>query len=139
MVMALESNALTLEDVIGWADGKISAEREFDARLIDVSLAASVGEAITALNALEPMFDKPKVAALVFRFFHEALASGKGDHRKIAKALYEMAMGDYVPAPELKGPMWIFWDGLDLAVDGIYGDPDAIKAEILAFLADAVA
>ncbi len=50
-----------------------------------------------------------------------------------------MAMDDYLPGSESDNRMWGFWDDLDLAVDGIYGDPESVKAEILAFLAEAKA
>jgi hypothetical protein len=136
--IALEHGALPLEELIEWADAEILAERDYDPRLIDVSLGKTICEAISALQAFGPAADKPKVAARVFRFFHDSLASGNGDGQTIARALYHMAMDGYVPAPEAEGPMWALWDELDLAVDGIYGDAGEIQEKMLRFLANAV-
>lgn len=135
---SLSNGALPLEELIDWADAKIFAGRDYDPRLIDVSLAKTIWEAISARHAFGPAPDKPKGAARVFRFFHDSLASGKGDDRNIAKALYHMTMDGYVPAPEVEAPMWVSWDELDLAVDGIYGDAAEIQEKMLRFLAEVV-
>ena len=137
--MALDFGVLPLEDLIAWADGQIQAERDFDPRLIDLSLAKTDAEAKAALREFGPTTDKPQVSARLFSLLHDALASGRDDGRKVAKALYDMAMGDYVPAPEHEGPMWCFWDDLDLAIDGVHGDAEAIRTEMLSYLAKATA
>lgn len=135
--IALTCGALSLEQVIDWADTEISGSGDFDAGLIDVSLAKSPAEALSALNGFGPTPDKSVVAARAIQFFHRALVSGEGSHRDIARALYDMAMKEFVPAPEFEGPMWSFWDDLDLAMDGIHGDPEAIKEDMVKFLAKA--
>ena len=135
--IALTCGALSLEQVVDWADTEISGTEDFDAGLIDVSLAKTPAEALSALNRFGPAPDKSVVATRAFQFFHRALVSGEGSHRDIALARYDMAMKEFVPAPELEGPMWAFWDDLDLAMDGIHGDPEAIKEELVRFLAKA--
>lgn len=135
--MALACGALSLEQVTEWADAEIAGREDFDAGLIDVSLAKTAAEALSALNGFEPATDKPSVAARVFQFFHQSLVSGGGLHQDIARALFDMAMNGYIPAPEFEGPMSAYWDDLDLAVDGIHGDPEAIKQDLLTFLAGA--
>lgn len=136
---ALAFGILPLEALIAWADGRIQAEPDFDPRLIDLSLAKSDAEARAALYAFGPATDKPRIAARLFPLLREALASGGDDGRKVAKALYHMAMDGYVPAPELEGPMWCFWDDLDLAIDGIHGDPEEVRGRLSAYLAEATA
>ena len=52
----------------------------------------------------------------------------------ISKALFDMVSIGYVPNSEAGGEMWSFWDDLDLAIDGILGEPDFIKAEMIEFI-----
>lgn len=135
--LALACGALSLEQVIDWADTEISRTEDLDAGLIDVSLAKTSAEALSALNGFGPAPDKSVVAARAFQIFHRALVSGEGSHRDIAWALDDIAMKECVSAPQLEGPMWSFWDVLDLAIDGIHGEPEAIKEDIVKVLAKA--
>lgn len=132
--LAIQYGALSLDDLIGWADGKIENEATPDTRYFDISLAKSMDDVISALNSFGPSNDKTSVAKLTFRFFYESLNSGKGDFQKIARGIYDMATNGYLPDPEVEGEMWSYWDSLDLAIDGIFGDPDEIRSEILQFL-----
>lgn len=134
MVLAMEYGALDVAAVNAWADVRIMETPGYDPALIDVSLAGTVAEAITALRAFGPAEDRADVAKRACRFFHAALVAEVGDYRKVARALYAMVMEDCVPSPELAGPMWGFYDDLDLAIDGIYGDTEAVRRKILNFL-----
>ncbi len=135
--MALKFGVIQLEDLAAWADTIIAEDEDFDPRLIDVSLANSKAQATSALNAFGWETDKARIAGRVCGLMRKSLESTRGDYRRIAKALYDMAMDDYLPGSDSDGSMWEFWDALDLALDGLHGDPAAIKAEMLKFLADA--
>ena len=131
---AIKYGAITLGELIEWADSQIQIDVRPYPNIIDLSLAKTMGEALSALNK----FDKPKergaTARLTFRLFHQALCSGVGSYHRIAKALYYMAMDGFVPKPEIEGEMMSFWDKLDLASDGVFGMPDQVKKEMLEFL-----
>jgi hypothetical protein len=40
----------------------------------------------------------------------------------------------FIPDEQAENQMMSFWDSLDIANDGIYGNPVEIKMEMLAFL-----
>ncbi len=70
----------------------------------------------------------------MFRYFYNALITGQGSFRRISKALFDMIMEEYSPSSDADGPMLSFWDHLDLATEGTYGDSEMIKKEMLDFL-----
>ena len=132
--LAMRYNSISLDEIIKWADGHIQSEENPNSNFFDLSLAKSSGEAISALNSFGAQNDKAKVAKLTFRFFYNSLQSGNGDFRRISKALFDMVSDGYVPYPDAEGDMWSFWDDLDLAIDGIVGDPEFIKSQMLEFI-----
>ena len=50
------------------------------------------------------------------------------------RALYSMAWDGDVPDPEGERWMWSFDDALDLADQGIYGDKDDVRRDLVQFL-----
>ena len=49
-----------------------------------------------------------------------------------------MAFAGDIPSEEAEGEMISYWDSLDIANDGIYGDPQEIKKELLSFIKTSV-
>ena len=120
--------------MIKWADLQILKDACPHPNLIDLSLAKTIGEAVSALNKFETPKNCGAVAKLAFRFFHQSLRAGVGNYQIIAKGLYDMALEGFMPKPENEGAMLSFWDSLDLAIDGVFGDPENVRSEILRFL-----
>jgi hypothetical protein len=133
-IYAIKYGAISLKELVEWADHQIQIEEHPHSNFIDVSLAKTLGEALSALNKFEATEDISAVAQIAFRFFYQSLCSGLGNYQLIAHGLYNMAMDGFIPKPEIEGAMWSFWDSLDLAVAGVVGDPEEVKSEILAFL-----
>jgi len=132
--LALRCGALTVDEIVAWADAVILEEPAVDPRLFDVSLAKTPAAILSALNAFGPPQETSLVARLAFRFFHISLVAGRADFSRIAKALYDMAGEDFVPYPGQGAPMWAFWDTYDLATDGIAGNVEEVEADMLAYL-----
>ena len=132
--LAIKYGALSLQDLVSWADFELLSNENPDPNFYDMSLSQTMGEALTALNKIKKSDDKVRVSKLAFQYFHHHLKSGKGNYQKIAKALFDMAMHDFIPKKEAASAMYSFWDDLDLAIDGIYGEPEQIKQELIDFL-----
>lgn len=132
--LALRCGALTVDEIVVWADAVILEEPAVDPRLFDISLAKTNDAVLSLLNAFGPPRERSRVARRAFQLFHRSLVAGRADFSRIAKALYDMAGEDFVPYPGQGSPMWAFWDTYDLATDGIAGDVEEVKADLLAYL-----
>jgi hypothetical protein len=132
--LAIKYGALSLEEIVKWADGEILNNEEPNPHFYDLSLSRTMGDALSALNCFGKSENKAEVSKLAFRFFYNHITANEGYHQIIAKALYDMAMEGLIPSPEAEGAMWAFWDELDLAIDRIYGDPDNINNELIEFI-----
>nr|WP_320012434.1 hypothetical protein [uncultured Desulfobulbus sp.] len=133
-VLALKYGAISLEEIIEWSDGKIQSDEKPNIAFIELSLSKSLGEALSALNAFGQSGSREEVSKIAFRYFYNSLKGGHGNFQRISKALFDMVMKDYSPSSDANGPMWSFWDDLDLAIEGTYGNADLIKQEMLEFL-----
>ena len=136
MILALECGALKLNNVTEWADSLILEADEPDCRLFDVSVSRNTNEAVVALQEFGVSDDSRLVAKMAFSMFVKALENNTTCYEKVSQKIYEMAFEPNVLIPDEKAEnqMMSFWDSLDIANDGIYGDPKEIKTEILAFL-----
>ena len=132
--IAVKYGVLSLAEIVNWADNEIMSKEDPDPSFYDLSLARTLGDALAILNAMGKSNNKAEVSKRSFSYFYKFMKLNKGYHQKIAKALYDMAMEGIVPAKEAEGAMWSFWDSLDLAVDGIYGDPNQINQEMIEFI-----
>lgn len=132
--LAIRCGALTVAEVVAWADTVILDQAECDPRLFDISLAKTNDAVLSALNAFGPPRERSRVARRAFQLFHTALMAGRADYSRIAKALYDMAGDDYLPHPGQGEPMWVFWDAYDLAFDGIAGEVEEVESDLLAYL-----
>ncbi len=132
--LAIQCGAISVAEVVAWADTVILDQAECDPRLFDISLAKTNDAVLSALNAFGPPRERSRVARRAFQLFHTSLVAGRADYSRIAKALYEMAGDDYLPHPGQRSPMWAFWDTYDLAVDGIAGEVEEVKSDLLSYL-----
>ncbi|MBU2978741.1 hypothetical protein [Alteromonas sp. C1M14] len=136
MILALECGALKLEDVIKWADLAIIHADVPDDRLFDVSVATCPNTAVAALQVFGASDTPSLVAKKAFIYFLTGLKNHTTSYNMVAQKLYEMAFEPNITIPDknAESQMMSFWDALDIANEGVYGDPVVIKKEMLAFL-----
>ena len=131
---AIKHGAINLQQIIEWADSMIKSSDDPAVELFDISLAKTMSDAISGLNRLGGTGYSPEAAKRVFYFFYQSLQSKDVDFERISRGLYDMALSEFAPSEELIGEMMTYWDGLDLAELGHYGDPVEIKKDMLNLL-----
>lgn len=136
MILALECGALKINNVTEWADSLILKADEPDIRLFDVSVSKNTNDAVLALQEFGLSTDSKLVAKQAFSIFVKALENNTTTYEKVSQKIYEMAFEPniFIPDEQAENQMMSFWDSLDIANDGIYGNPVEIKMEMLAFL-----
>lgn len=133
-LFAIKYGAITLDEIIKWADDNIQSNTTPDPNFIELSLAKTMGEAVSALNEFGFSDDKTNVSKLILEYFYESLTSGRSSYEAISKAIYDMALEGYFPGDGTESEMFSYWDELDLAIIGSYGDPEEVKARMLEFI-----
>jgi len=124
-----------LEQVTTSADEWIARLDEPPAWLIETAMSRSPADALTALSVCCESFDRDQVSAALMAAWRDLLDADPSAEERIAKALFFMAAYENdVPSPEAAREMLNFWDALDLARRGLYGDLDTIRAALRAFL-----
>jgi hypothetical protein len=134
MILALECGAYSKNVAVEWADDLIRASDEPDERLFDVSTSKDVYAAISSLSKFGEYPDRAAVAKKAFQIFSISLENKDVTFESIAEKIYHMAFAGDIPSEEAEGEMISYWDSLDIANDGIYGDPQEIKKELLSFI-----
>jgi hypothetical protein len=110
-----------LREVQAWADGIILRMDRPHEWLIDVSTAQTTADARDALLHAEGQADERAVWTALMGDWLQILDAQPERDSEIAKVLYDLAKSEDVPAREASGPMWSFWDAIDLAKEGSYG------------------
>ncbi|MDH3701138.1 MAG: hypothetical protein OEU46_07480 [Alphaproteobacteria bacterium] len=132
--LGLDCGALTVDEIVAWADSVILNEPDYDLRLLDLSLAKTRHAAMSALEAFGRSQEASRVARRAFGFFHAALMSGQADCRKIAFALYLMtSISHPVLGPQNDAQMESFYAAFD-PDEGVDVDIETVKADMLAYL-----
>ena len=129
---AIPLNVVTIKDVIKWADSLIEIEDEPSVVIIDLALCVTCSEAVTLLNALSVGFDEKRAMRIFFGLCYEALRNEVVDYPVVAKRLFFWSA--YETTLEGFGELVSYWDELDIADAGVYGDSQEIKSRLLAFL-----
>ncbi len=65
---------------------------------------------------------------------HDVVAHDRDQALRIAELLYRMALDNDGPHEGDEPDMWYFYDAIDIAADGIYGDEEQLIDEMLQFL-----
>lgn len=136
MILALECGALTLQNVTQWADVLILKEDDPDHRLFDVSVSKSTNQALNALTQFGVSNDTKHIAKYAFSLFLTALENNTTSYEKVSFKVYQMAFKPIPLLPNEKAEIEMirFYDDLEIANEGIYGDAQKIKNEMLVFL-----
>ena len=129
---ALAMGAVDLPTVIRWADMCIAAEPNPSADMIDLALSKTVDQAVSALNLMTTGADDEASARLLFGMFGDALEAEKVSYSDVAKDLFFWRM--YETELESFPELMSFWDDIDLADEGSYGDPVEVRSALVEFL-----
>ncbi len=125
-----------LSDVIAWCDSVIMEEATPDIAIIEASISGSKGvnAVANALSEVEGEFNKRSVTKLIFRSMYDSVNQDRKQAPQIAEWLYRMAFDYGAPDEEAESEMTYYYDAIDLAVDGIYGDAEKLTEKMLQFL-----
>lgn len=123
-------------DVVAWCDSIIMAEESPDIGIIEASISGSHGvyAIASALTHVEGEFDPRAVTKRIFRSMCDLVRQDRKQAPKVARQLYRMASDNPTSYGEAEGEMWGFYDAIDLAAEGYYGDEEKLIDEMLHFL-----
>jgi hypothetical protein len=131
---------VSIADVVAWADVLIGEDCGRDApQLFDLALLRSgdLGPAISLLSDLPGDWNPGNVGRDIARLVHGGLISGKLTERQAATALYVAVREGLSPDAEFESMAYYFDDGVDLALQGVYGNLADVRAEMLDYLSRA--
>jgi hypothetical protein len=131
-MFAVKYGAVELSELIAWADAIILKLETPPTELFDISLAKSLSQTVSALNELSigALSNKPELSKAIFGILHNYLNSENPNYERISKALFDMYMENLIPDSESGQYMVSYWDELDLAELGYYGDVEEIKSSM---------
>lgn len=124
----------TEAEVKAWADGLIVEADQPDASLIDISMAAGKPELNEALELVPGQADARAVFSGIIASLRDLLAHRPDLDSMIARALFYMYTDEDVPKQLSLGEMAGFWDDIDLARDGVWGDLEEQRRKLREFL-----
>jgi hypothetical protein len=131
---ALKYGAIALPELVAWADNLIIDLSEPPTELFDLSLSKNFGTALSALNLIGVISNRTEIAKNIFGLFFAYLTLPNADYNRVSRGIYDMYFQELVPAEECTGEMLSYWDSLDLAEQGHYGNPEEVKDAMLRFL-----
>jgi len=132
MALAISWGYANVSEAVEWADEQIALSRIPDHRLTEISLAKSVSEAVTPLNSLSKDVDIWVATTFFLRRFLSQNEMQPAEASKLAERLFYLAIDKDAPEPFQR--LAYYWDEIDLAVDGVYGDPKVCVAEFLGII-----
>jgi hypothetical protein len=125
----------TLGQLAAWADDRISELAQPPYWLIAVSTALSEKDAADALGEVDGVADAATVWRDVARGLLEALDREPARDSEIGRYLFYLGMNNEAPTLGTMGELMSFWDSIDLARDGVYGDLSEERQRLRRFLA----
>ena len=138
--MGLISGYVSIAEVVAWADALISEDHgRVVPQLFDLALlrSADFGRAVSLLGEVLGVADRCVVARVVARLVHWGLVNGRLTEREAATALFTALIEGYSPDAEFESMAYYFDDGVDLALQGVYGNLADLRAEMLDYLSRA--
>jgi hypothetical protein len=131
----LEAGLVTLGQLTAWADDRIAGLAEPPDWLIAVSTARSMPDAADALGGVDGVADAVTVWRDVARGLLEVLDREPQRDSEIGRYLFYLGMNKEAPTLGTMGELMSFWDSIDLARDGVYGDLEEERQRLRRFLA----
>ena len=121
LAVCLELELATVGDAFAWADGQILASEVPHNVLCDISMAsrANRGNLAIMLRRLPGDYDNAWVVRRLIQCAAECLRRGEPEARKVAIALFNLALDEKLPPGKLRDEVYWFYDAIDLATSGI--------------------
>lgn len=134
--LGLGSGLLDLETVIQWADKKILENmNEVDMDLINVSTSKEVNKLISHLGKAAGSVEKTSFIEGYFAMLYHYYKNNGDDEQKIINALCTLeAEYSHLINDDDIDCIYTFEDDYSLALEGIYGNVNRIKADLKKFL-----
>ena len=129
---ALPISVVSLEELVAWADGIILEEDEPAIEFIELAASQKESDALTQLKEISKGSDEETSMRFLFGLCYDALKNGGANYSAVARRLYFWSM--YETSLEGFGELGSFWNEIDLAYEGVYGDPAEIEKRMLQFL-----
>ena len=123
----------SVQDVRAWADGHIARLEHPPAWLLDACMASDPWGVDKALKEAGEKADPDVLFRMRMRGYREILERDSNADSRIARALYLLGLSGDGPESE-SGELVSFWGAIDLAKDGIYGDPHEERQRLREFL-----
>lgn len=135
MAWAIEHGLEAPRDALDWACLLVAEQSEAPEELIELAGAVRAHPADVArlLRNLPGPIDRSRVLRKIFAKYLDLLGRDPSAWSQVTAGLEQMAINGEVPEP-LDRPCRSFDDQLALAKQGVYGDPNQVKAELLTFL-----
>lgn len=130
----LADRLIELERVRGWADARIASLEEPPLWLIAVSTALSSEEARYALSEAPGPLDELAVWSALARSWLDLLRADPERAGDVGKSLFDVGLAGTCPIDGLEDELTSFWDRIDLATDGTYGDLEVELERLASFL-----
>lgn len=129
--LALQWGYADLSEAVVWADIVIQGAHIIDDDIFSISLANESSTAISYLNNLSGSCDEWRVLRLFLKRFDGMTTLPIDRASSLAKYLYMKCIYDE-SSPKDMACFSDHWDAIDLAVDGVLGDPIDAVSEFLA-------
>lgn len=136
--LALLGGWISSEEVAAWTDHVIEGVAKPDASILEASVRARRprAEMAEALGQVSGEFDGRAVHRALLGLMHRAVSQDRTLAARTAAALYLIASDDEAPDEHASSLMWSFDDDLEMAHEGVYGDPEQTIDEMIHFLSD---
>ena len=137
LALALELGLIDVNAVVEWADGLIAEQERPHWSLCELatSTRAYAEDVVKLLRQTPGLFDVATARRELFSLMAKRSQVDRVAARRVAHALYQLAMSDEIDDPELKQVAWWAYDGLDLAEDGVTMEtPEEVIATMVAAL-----
>lgn len=131
---ALESGAVSLEQVHAWADQQMVLAASPDEATVELSLAKGVPEAIGLLHVLGQGADPVSMSRRVIGHLRTAVRGQRISLRQAANVLERLARDGAAPSEHAETEMSGISDALYLAERGHYGTLSEVQSRLEAFL-----
>lgn len=133
--LAVGHGIIPFTKAVSWADDLILADDDHSSELYDLSLAADLNTAVSALSALVAFQEFIKDDTVKFAF--QLFAKGTTDYKgliKIARAMEEMEGTDITPSKDAGKYMFSARWVLEDAHAGHYGCYEEVAKEFISFV-----
>ncbi len=140
LAAALEVGAVSVSDVVAWADAVIAAEEHPHWSVCELAMmgASYDPDVVHGLREVPGVADEVWVRDELVRRLAQGLAEDHTRAERIASALYQLALANKLPEGALLSLAWWAWDALDLADQRMVQETrDEVVAKMLAGLNDA--